>query len=234
MPNKLQATFEVKKDPTKVFIAGTGSGWQAMPPQTEKTVYCLNDYVYAEKYGIEPDILFIMDVLDEKPQVVSGIQNLGETIQRINALKCPLIGPFRYEEIPLSERFPLEECFKEFGMPYFSNTISYMIAYAILKGAKEIDTFGVNQASSSEYFYEKAGVEYWLGVANGRGIKITINGDKSELLTNKVRFGGNLLYGYNQTYQEILDANKKFGEPIIKKLLAPPKKVSKTIREITT
>jgi len=226
--------FDVKKDPRKVIIAGTGSGWELMPKRTEKIVYCLNDYVVKEKYNIDPDVLFIMDVLDEKPQVVAGLQNLGETIQRINAMKCPLIGPFRYEEIPLSERFPLEECFKEFGSLYFTNTISYMIAYAILKGAKEIETYGVNQASSSEYFYEKAGVEYWLGIANGRGIKITINGDKSEILTNKKRFGGSLLYGYNQTYTEVLDANKKFGEPIIKKLLTPPKQESRTIREITT
>ena len=107
-----------------------------------------------------------------------------------------------------------------------------MIAYAMLKGATEIDLYGVNQASSSEYFYEKSGVEYWLGVANGRGVKITINGGKSELLTNKARFGGGLLYGYNQTYQEVLQLKEKFGVPLIHKLTSPEPNISRTVRKI--
>lgn len=224
--------FDIRKDKAKWIVAGTGSGWDIMPRITEKTLFVLNDYIYTEKYGVKPDYLCIMDVIDEKPQIVSGINNLGDVISRINAMKVPLIAPFKYEEIPLSEAFPLEECIKEFGMPYFNNTIAYMIAYAMLKGAKEIDLYGVNQASSSEYFYEKASVEYWLGIAVGRGVKVTINGDKSELLSNKMRFGGNLLYGYNQTFQSIIDAKTKFGEPIIKRLLLPSKPFSRIIRKV--
>lgn len=224
--------FEIKKDPSRVIVAGTGDGWEYIPRQTDKTIYALNDFIWAEKYGVKPDVLFIMDVLDEKPQIVSGINNLGEVISRINSMKVPLIAPFKYEEIPLSEPFPLDECVKEFGMPYFSNTISYMIAYALLKGAKEINLYGINQASSSEYFYERAGVEFWLGVALGLGVKITINGEKSELLRNKARFGGSLLYGYNQTYEQIVGAREKFGEPIIRRLLAPSPPKSRIVRKI--
>ena len=211
---------------------GSGDGWELAPKITDRIIYALNDYIYSERYGIKPDILFIMDVLDEKPQVVSGMTKLQDVIKRINNLKIPLIAPYKYAEIPLSEPFPLKECIKIYGMPYFSNTISYMIAYALLGGAKEINIYGVNQASSSEYFYEKASVEYWLGMAVGQGIKLTINGEKSELLGNKARFGGNLLYGYVQTYDEIIKTEEKFGEPIIKKLLAPNVPKSRTIREI--
>lgn len=224
--------FEVKKDPNKWIIAGTGDGWQLMPQTTDHIVFCLNDYVYAEKYGIKPDLLCIMDVLNEKPQVVAGVSNLGDVIDRINKLGVPLIAPFKYEEIPLSQAFPLKACAEVFGQPYFTNTIAYMIAYALLKGAKEIDLYGINQASSSEYFYEKAGVEYWLGVANGLGVKITINGDKSELLANKARFGGTILYGYNETYPNILHGEKTFGEAVIKKLVVPAKPASRTVRKI--
>lgn len=224
--------FQVKKNPQKIAILGTGYGWNLFPEKSDYTIYCLNDYVYQEKYGIQPDILFIMDVLDEKPLIVSGIQNLGEVVHRINAMKIPLIAPFKYEEIPLSEAFPLEECVEKLGTPYMLNTISYMIAYAILKGAKEIHLYGVNQASSSEYFYEKASVEYMLGIANGMGIKITINGDKSEVLANKARFGGNILYGYNMTYEHYLRMKEKFGRSIVKRLNVPPKPYSRTVRKI--
>ena len=146
------AKFEIKKDPTKCFIAGTGDGCELMPKETDYTVYVLNDYVKIEKYGIRPDALFIMDMLDEKPQIVAGLDNLGEIVARINNMKVPLIAPCKYEEIPLSQAFPLKECQKEFGITYFSNTISYMVAYALLRGMKELQLFGINQASSSEYF----------------------------------------------------------------------------------
>ncbi len=210
--------FEIKKDPTKWMLLGTGEGWQAAPRETERVVFALNDFIFVEKFGIRPDILCIMDVLDEKPQIVSGKDNLGDVVARINKMRVPLVAPYKYAEIPLSEAFPLKECVKEFGIPYFSNTIAFMIAFALLEGAKDIEIFGVNQASGGEYFYEKAGVEYWLGIANGRGVKVTIHGGKSELLGNKRRFGASLLYGYNQSYEEILSASDKFGEPIVKKL----------------
>jgi len=225
-------SFEIKKSPDRIAICGTGHGWQLLPKNTNQTIYALNDYVRVERYGIKPDKLFILDVLDEKPQIVSGIDNLGEIIKRINDLGIPLIAPFKYEEIPLSESFPLKECVKRFGTPYFLNTISYMIAYALLQGAKEISLYGINQASSSEYFYEKASVEYWLGIANGLGVKITIYGNKSELLSNKNRFGGAILYGYNMTYENLLNADEKYGEAIIKKLTAPIQEKSRTVREI--
>ena len=224
--------FEIEKNPEKVSIVATGDGYEHLPLQTNSIIYALNDLVYTEKYGIKPDILFIMDVLDEKPQVIAGITNLGDIIRRINELHVPLIAPYKYEEIPLSQAFPLEEYEKRFGAPYFSNTISYMIAYAMLQNAKEIDLYGVNQASSSEFFYEKAGVEYSLGLAVGQGIKVTIHGAKSELLSNKKRFGGNILYGYNQLYEEYLQSKEKFGEGVIKRLLAPTKPKSRIIRKI--
>ena len=214
-------SFEIKKNPFKVAVLGTGADWNLFPVQSDHTIYALNDYVNFEKFQIMPDILFIMDVLDEKPMVVSGIQDLGQTIARINQLGCRFIAPYKYAEIPKSEAFPLRECVKEFGAPYFTNTVAFMIAHALLSGAKEIDIYGVNQASSSEYFYEKSGVEYWLGVANGRGVKVTINGPKSELLRNKDRFGGSLMYGYNQNYEQFLESEKKYGTALIKQLSAP-------------
>lgn len=225
-------SFQIKKNLKKVNILGTGDGWQLAPRESDAMIYCLNDYIFIERYKVKPDVLIIMDILDEKPQIVSGINNLGDIIQRINSLKVPLIAPYRYEEIPLSEPFPLDECVKRFGQPYFTNTICYMIAYALLQGAEEIQIFGVNQASSAEYYGEKSGVEYWLGIVNGMGVKLTINGEKSELLTLKKRLGGGILYGYNAPYQVIVDNRERLGEEVIKKLMQPPKKFSTIVRKI--
>lgn len=224
--------FEIKKDPSKFTICATGSGWELAPQITDNIVYALNDYIQIEKYGIRPDILFVMDILDEKPQVVSGQNNLGEVIMRINNFRCPLIGPYKYAEIPLSETFPLEACVKEFGYPYFTNTICYMIAHALLMGAKEINIYGVNQAGSHEYTEERGGVEYWIGIAVGRGVKVTINGKDSQLLMYKGRYGRGMLYGYLQNYDEIIQAKEKFGVMIVRRLTAPQKQKSRTVRPI--
>lgn len=224
--------FEIKKDPTKVLICATGAGWEAVPKNSEKTIYALNDYISTERYGLNPDILFIMDILDEKPGIVSGSSNLGETIQRINNMRIPLVAPFKYEEIPLSEAFPLEECVKEFGLPYFTNTICYMIAYALLKGAREIELYGVNQAGSHEYMEERGGVEYWIGIANGMGVNVTINGKDSQLLKYKGRYGNEMLYGYLQNYEDIKGAKIKFGDQVIRKLLMPHEPVSRSVRKV--
>lgn len=224
--------FEIKKDPTKVLICATGSGWEHAPKNTEKVIYALNDYITMERYGLKPDILFIMDILDEKPGIVSGQNNLGETIQRINKMNIPFVAPFKYLEIPKSEPFPLEECVKVFGMPYFTNTICYMIAYALLNGAREIELYGVNQAGSHEYSEERGGVEYWLGVANGLGVKVTVNGKDSQLLRYKGRYGNDVLYGYLQSYKDIVGAKEKFGEQVIRKLLKPQELTSRSVRHI--
>src|SRR3990167_3700802 len=127
--------FAIKKDKTRWNILGTGSGWELAPQDTSAIVCCLNDFIRVERYQIKPDYLVMMDILDEKPQIITGQDNLHEVIQRINDLKVPFIAPMRYAEIPLSQAFPLKEAVKQFGAPYFSNTICYQICFALLNGA---------------------------------------------------------------------------------------------------
>ena len=228
--------FQVKKNPNKWQICGTGDGWQLMPQVTDRIVFCLNDYIRTEKYGVKPDLLCIMDVLGEKPSIVSGSDNLGDVIAKINSMRVPLIAPFQYEEIPLSMPFPLEKCAKEFGMGamYFSNTIAYMIAFALLNGAKDIALYGVNQAGAHEYAEERGAVEFWIGIAVGRGVNVTINGKNSQLLMYKGRYGRGLLYGYLQSYEEIIYNKAKYGESVVRRLLKPPQVHARTIRRVNS
>lgn len=224
--------FSIFKNKKKVAICGTGNGWENLPLQSDHTIYCLNDYVSFEKFQIQPDILFIMDILDEKPKIVSGIDNLGEVVARINKLNVPFISPYKYAEIPKSEAFPLEEAAKRFGTLYFSNTIAYMVCYALLQGAEEIEFFGVNQAGAHEYMEEKGSVEYWIGIAVGMGVKVTINGKDSQLLKHKGRYGKNILYGYLTDYEGYLLDKVRFGEAVVKRLSAPTPNVARVARRV--
>lgn len=58
--------------------------------------------------------------------------------------------------------------------PYLSSSIAYEIALAIHERFEEIHLYGVDLNTESEYAWQKPGVEYLLGVAAGRGIKVLL------------------------------------------------------------
>jgi len=83
--------------------------------------------------------------------------------------------------IPNSTQFPFEESYKLFallqrenkpGQPYYTNTIAYMMALAIMEGFDRIELYGIEMSGGTEYAYQKACLEYFIGLANGRGIEV--------------------------------------------------------------
>lgn len=103
-----------------------------------------------------------------------GVQILN--IHRIKGLKMSLY--------PLKR---IDEKFKAKG--FFSNTISYMMAYAIDYSTKVVNgkvvlkdrafekiyIYGVDMLTKDEYELEKGGIEFWIGVARGLGIDVEIS-----------------------------------------------------------
>ena len=73
-----------------------------------------------------------------------------------------------------SKLFPLKRLIKKYGTDYFSDTIAYMMVWAIEKGYKKIRLYGCDMMTRDEYAWEKGGIEYWIGYARGRGIKVEI------------------------------------------------------------
>ncbi len=69
--------------------------------------------------------------------------------------------------------YPLDDILKEFKSEYFTNTVSYMLAYAILLKPKVIKIYGVDTSFGGPYAMENRGVEYWVGRAQERGIEVT-------------------------------------------------------------
>jgi hypothetical protein len=101
-----------------------------------------------------------------------------------------------------SRMYPSKRISKKFDTDYFSNTISYMLAYAIdeatvvdketkklkLKYPLKLRLFGVDMrqydpAGGGEYQLEKGGVEFWLGIAKGLGVEYTISEGSTLLKT---------------------------------------------------
>jgi hypothetical protein len=90
---------------------------------------------------------------------------------------APIVSFQKYADV----KYPLEDILIEFNTRYFTNTISYMIAYAIHCKVKKISVYGVDVSFGAPYAQENRGVEYWMGRAEQCGIEVYCP-DKSHLL----------------------------------------------------
>jgi hypothetical protein len=107
-----------------------------------------------------------------------------------------------WPDIPASLRYPIENYIDTFGR-YATSTPAYMMGLAILEGFERIELYGLDMAGSSEYQYQKAGMEYLIGFALGRGIEVYIP-PQSPLMTGS-------LYGYQDMsigYRTLLEKRK--------------------------
>jgi len=92
-----------------------------------------------------------------------------------------------HDALPNGVLFPKEAVVEKFGT-YFTNTVSWMIAFAIYEGFEEIHVYGVDMACDDEYAHQRPSCEYFLGWAAGAGIKIYLP-PESDLLKSCSLYG---------------------------------------------
>ena len=158
-------------------IIGKGSGWETAP-------------AHSESWGITQlilrrpvDLVIDMNVYED---------NRWGNADRLGAIQSRELA--HINQVPYIDlvSYPIDEVIRYFGTDYFTNTVDYAIALAIYRKFTGIGLYGVNMSNATEYAYQKPGVEFWIGQAMGRGIKVTVHGNLSTIL--KTRDG--LLYGY--------------------------------------
>lgn len=127
-------------------------------------------------------------------------------IYNVDCERCGTHIPFK--------KYPLDEIIEKFDFGYFTDTVCYMVAYALhdstegskkertlkLKYPLKIRLYGVDLQVKDEYIIEKAGVEAWIGYALGLGADVTISTGSTLLLTNN-----GMPYGFDVEYQKYLD-----------------------------
>src|SRR3990167_230195 len=102
----------------------------------------------------------------------------------------PIMMQDRYKDVPASIKYPFATMITEFPRGYMTNTMAYMIALALMEGVTHLGVFGCDYRSNSEYGPQRGGAEYWLGVAEGRGVQVLLP-PGCDLLRKP-----ELLYGY--------------------------------------
>jgi hypothetical protein len=163
----------------KVIIVGFAPSYVETPwgEDAENTeIWCLNEfYKVADKIpGFRVDRWF------EIHDVQSPSKSVPEHQAFLKQCPVPLYMWKKSPEYPNSEKFPLTEMIEYFeakgylGNRYFTNSVSLMVAYAIFLGFKELSMYGIDMATSGEYQAQRPSVEWWLGLAEGLGIKVFI------------------------------------------------------------
>lgn len=71
-------------------------------------------------------------------------------------------------------RYPLEDAIAEIGRDYFESSIAFMFVHALMEGVKHIGLWGVSMAANTEYAYQKPNMEWLLGIAQGRGVRVDL------------------------------------------------------------
>jgi len=156
---------------TVVITAMLGSYDQEVPHTEDAEIWGVN---FAYKVHQKLDRLYCMDFLD----VAKGKNGFADYAQEVAALGIPFISCQRYQEIPNSRRYPIEDIVEHFGIPYFTSTICYMIAAAIFEGFDHIILHRMhNCPASHEYFHQQACLHFWCGMAMSRKIKMSVSED---------------------------------------------------------
>ena len=129
----------------------------------------------------------------------------GNNMFRARVAICESQGIPHYScrklESPASRAYPLKEIVEHFDCDLFTSTVDYTLAMAIYQNPKQINLYGINcvKPLTIEYQHQKPSIQYWIGIAQGRGIKVTVNGDHTEVM--KTHNG--TIYGYNLPQKEV-------------------------------
>lgn len=109
----------------------------------------------------------------------------------------------KIEGVSNYELFPYDHIINKYGI-YFCSSYALMLVYAIEQGYKEIKFLGLRYNyldNDREIFQERANLEYWIGIFQGKGIKIDIS--DTQLLKSCIMYGKESTDPIRQYYIEI-------------------------------
>jgi hypothetical protein len=88
--------------------------------------------------------------------------------------------------------YPRDLAEREFGQHFFTSSLSWMFALALMQSPQEIGLWGVDMSADTEYGLQRPGCHFFAWVASQRGVKVTVP-PQSDLMRPPAP------YGYVQT-----------------------------------
>jgi len=135
----------------------------------------MTDVLFSAEGRLNFDIKTMNRIAEEENCEIISMRNMRLGKHRLN---CTLL--------------PYKKLVERFACDYFTDTITYMLAYALykhsylamnpngvirleLKKPLTLRLFGIDMVTNIEYQVSKGGVEYWIGIARGLGCEITVS-----------------------------------------------------------
>lgn len=134
----------------------------------------------------------------------------GRTQEHWDFLKgcgVPLYMRYPSPEFPTAEMYPYEEVYACIGRRYLTSTAAHLVAMAIYEEVSEIKVLGVNLASNTEYVEQRPCMEWLLGLAEGRGIKVEV--PEFTPLLRGAEYPGDAHFDPREVAQARLDSARK-------------------------
>jgi SAM-dependent methyltransferase len=156
----------------------------------------------------ECDRVFHMDDvrIQEIRSAAAPERNIAAMLAWLRTHPGPIVTSRLHPDYPGLVEFPLEEVVSRFPEGYFNSTAAYAVAYAIHLGVQRMTLFGMDFTYPNAHSAEKgrACVEFWLGIATARGIKVSI--PKTSSLMDALVPHAERYYGYDTVDVHIANA----------------------------
>lgn len=114
---------------------------------------------------------------------------------RLKTLTIPVYMQKHYDEIPTSIAYPLDVVRQRYTVPgcdrpFLTCSASLMLAVALELDPlpERIDLFGIDMAQDTEFSHQRPSCEFFLGLAWGKGIQISVQ-QSSDLLKAPFVYG---------------------------------------------
>jgi hypothetical protein len=179
--------------PKEVYLLGKGDGWPEIKNVPKGSIiYGVNDACLRT-----PEVTHTFHMHDLKDFGKAGVTESSTKLMKLHCEKYPKMPLYtvrRYKDFPEAILYPLEEIIDHFKLPipYFTSGPEYMIAWAIREGFEDIYLYGLNMTVEKEYIDQKPGMEFWVGIALGKGIRVHLQHEQTSILKTR----DSNLYGY--------------------------------------
>lgn len=139
--------------------------------------------------------------------------------------QTPIYMQRQFKDVPRSVRYPRERMLAGEYPRYFTNHVAWMVALALSEGVTHLGFFGIHYALEEEHKKQRAGCEFWMGIAVGRGVQI-VNPPGSPLLREP-----GWLYGYESHTHRKHGREKTGGKKPRTNSLPPQNRVISALQE---
>lgn len=169
------------KVPEHVVILGLGPSLESYVDLVKRLGgrHALSDEVWginAVGGVLQCDRIFHMDDVrvQERRAAAKPESNIARMLEWMKIHPGPIYTSRPHPDYPGLVEFPLQDVINSCGFAYFNSTAAYAVSYAVHIGVKQISVFGMDFTYPNAHDAEKgrACVEFHLGIAKARGIKI--------------------------------------------------------------